>query len=54
MDGQVYAMAGSSHNHVRLADSILGILPSHLKGKTCQSFSSDLKVKKEQVKYISG
>lgn len=45
MDGVVYAMAGAHRNHVRLADNISRRFGNHLEGKTCQSYSSDMKVK---------
>lgn len=45
IDGEVYAMAGAHRNHVRLADNMLGLLLGHLKGKPCQPFGSDMKLK---------
>ncbi|RZK15358.1 MAG: Uma2 family endonuclease, partial [Flavobacterium sp.] len=45
IEGEVYAMAGAHRNHVRLSDNVLGILLAHLKGKPCQPFGSDMKVK---------
>ena len=45
INGEVYAMAGAHRNHVRLADNIMLQFMNHLKGKSCQPFSSDLKIK---------
>jgi len=45
VDGQVYAMSGASANHNRLAGNVFGELRAHLKGKPCQPYTSDMKVK---------
>ncbi|WP_333876598.1 Uma2 family endonuclease [Methylobacter sp.] len=45
IDGYVYAMAGASRNHERIAGNVFGELRSFLKNKPCEPFSSDLKIK---------
>ncbi|SMF97132.1 Endonuclease, Uma2 family (restriction endonuclease fold) [Methylomagnum ishizawai] len=45
IDGQVYAMAGASKNHERIAGNVFGEIRAHLKGKPCEPFASDIKVK---------
>lgn len=43
--GEVYAMAGCTAVHNQLSLSFAGLLLAHLKGKTCRTFISDMKVK---------
>lgn len=45
MDGDVYAMSGAHANHNRLAGNFHTALNIHLKGKPCQPYMSDMKVK---------
>ena len=45
LDGTVYAMSGASRNHERIAGNVYGELRNHLRGKPCEPFSSDLKIK---------
>lgn len=45
IDGQVYAMSGASANHNRLAGNVHTAFNVHLKGKPCQPYTSDMKVK---------
>ena len=45
IDGQVYAMSGASANHNRLAGNVHTAFNVHLKGKSCQPYTSDMKVK---------
>jgi Uma2 family endonuclease len=49
IDGSVYAMAGASKNHERIAGNIFGELRSLLKNTPCEPFSSDIKVKVGQA-----
>jgi Uma2 family endonuclease len=44
-DGEIFAMAGASKEHVRIARSILRHLGNQLEGKPCEPFGSDLRVK---------
>ncbi len=45
IDGTVYAMAGASRNHERIAGNVFGELRNFLKNKPCEPFNSDLKIK---------
>ncbi len=45
IDGDVYAMAGASKNHNRIAANVLRKLGEHLENTPCEPFSSDMKVK---------
>lgn len=45
IDGQVYAMAGASRNHERIAGNVYRKLGDHLQGTPCEAFVSDMKVK---------
>ena len=45
IDGQVYAMAGASNNHGRIAMNIAGEFRNHLKGTPCEAFIADIKVR---------
>ena len=45
LGGSVYAMAGTSVEHNLIAGNIFSSLHAHLKGKSCQVFMSDLKVR---------
>lgn len=44
-DGELVAMSGASKNHERIKGNIAAALHVHLRGKPCEAFSSDLKVK---------
>ncbi len=43
--GVIYAMAGTTVGHGRIADNILSELRNQLRGKKCEAFSSDIKVR---------
>ena len=45
VDGIVYAMAGTSVGHDRIAGNIYRSLGNQLAGRKCESFSSDVKVR---------
>lgn len=45
VDGFVYAMAGASANHERIAGNIYSEFRSHLKNSTCEPFGSDMKLR---------
>jgi Uma2 family endonuclease len=45
VDGYVYAMAGASDDHNRIAGNIFAVLHAALRGKRCEPFSTDMKVK---------
>ncbi|ATG90578.1 Uma2 family endonuclease [Methylomonas koyamae] len=44
-DGELVAMSGASKNHERIKMSLARLLGNHLQGKSCEPFSSDVKVK---------
>jgi Uma2 family endonuclease len=43
--GQIYAMAGASEAHNLIVTNLVAILRPHLRGSSCRSFVSDMKVK---------
>ncbi len=45
IDGYVYAMSGAHSNHNRIAMNLSVAFANHLKGKPCQPYSADMKVK---------
>ncbi len=45
IDGQVYAMAGASANHERIAGNVARKMGNHLEGSPCEPFGSDMKVR---------
>jgi len=45
INGAVFAMAGASRNHDRLAGNVYAKLHAHLENQPCEPFSSDMKVK---------
>jgi Uma2 family endonuclease len=51
VDGIVYAMAGASDNHARIAGDIYTALAIHLRDSPCEPFSSDIKVRVSQKVY---
>lgn len=48
VDGWIRAMSGASNRHNRIATNVLISLGAQLKGKPCQAFNSDTKVKIER------
>jgi Uma2 family endonuclease len=47
INGEIYAMAGAKPNHTRLTNAVSASLFSQLRGKPCEVFSSDQRVKVE-------
>ncbi len=45
VDGYVYAMAGASDDHNRIAGNIFAMLHALLRGNRCEPFMNDMKVK---------
>ncbi len=45
LGGYVYAMAGGTNAHNRIASNVLGAFHAGLKGKPCQPFNSDTKIR---------
>lgn len=46
--GTIYAMAGGTTNHNRIATNATGTLHGQLREKTCEAFNSDMKVRVRQ------
>ncbi|WP_428355149.1 Uma2 family endonuclease [Methyloprofundus sp.] len=47
LQGEIWAMAGASDNHVTIAMNLAFLLKQQLKGNPCRSYISDMKVKIE-------
>ena len=45
IDGQVFAMAGASRNHERIAGNVFGELRNFLINDTCEPFAANIKIK---------
>lgn len=45
IDGEVFAMAGTSRNHSLLVSNCVQMLTNHLQTSPCMTFSSEIKVK---------
>lgn len=45
--GRVYSIVGATNSHNVIATNVLGLLWSKLRGKPCQAFNSDTKVRVE-------
>ena len=43
-DGRVYAMSGGTSQHSQIAGNMYIALATHLRGKVCRAFNSDIKV----------
>lgn len=52
VDGKVYAISGASARHNRIATNVTGIIYSQLKGKPCQVFNSDMKIRIRQSRSV--
>jgi len=52
IDGEIYAMTGGTPDHSGIAANGVGELRSQLRGKPCRVFTSDLKVKVSEIKYL--
>lgn len=47
LDGEMFAMAGGTRKHSRIAVNLAGILNNRLAGKACQVFNSDMRLRIE-------
>ncbi len=51
VEGEIYAMAGTSGNHNLIAGEIYGLLLNHLRSSKCQPFFGDIKVRVTKTVY---
>lgn len=49
VDGQIYAMVGATDAHVTIAGNLFALLRSHLRGRGCRVYISDMKVRIEPL-----
>ncbi len=49
IQGEIFAMGGARRDHVVVAGNTFALLKHHLKGKPCQVYISDMKLRVEQV-----
>ena len=47
IDGEAYAMAGASDNHVTIAGNLFALLRGHVRGTGCRVYISDMKARIE-------
>ena len=52
IDGYVYAMAGTSINHGRIASNLVGELRQHLKNLPCDVLTADVKINVNACKFF--
>src|SRR5437667_1934288 len=45
INGQIYAMAGASREHIAIATNLIGELHAQLKGRPCRVYNSDMRVR---------
>ncbi len=43
-DGEVHATAGASDGHVTIAGNLFALLCSHVRGRSCRVYISDMKI----------
>lgn len=53
LDGEVFSMAGGSEKHALLAANINRELGNHLKGKPCRVYTSDMRLKAEELDFYA-
>ena len=49
IQGEIFAMGGARRDHVVVAGNTFALLKHHLKGKPCQVYISDMKLRVEQI-----
>ncbi len=54
VDGAVYSMPESTVNHSRIATNATVAVGAQLRGKRCQVFNSDMKVRKDRMQLELG
>ena len=48
-NGQIYAMAGATPTHVRISGNVYHAIRTQLRGKPCEPFNSDLRVRVDET-----
>lgn len=48
-DGEIFALAGASRAHCLLTSNIVGLLHGQLRGRSCNVYASDMRVKVESL-----
>lgn len=43
-DGEIFAMSGAKRNHNKITTNLNGLVWQHLKGKSCENYSNDMRV----------
>lgn len=49
LDGEIFAMAGASREHNQISANIVRVLGNQFLEKNCSVFSSDMKVKIDEI-----
>jgi Uma2 family endonuclease len=52
IDGHMHAMSGGTINHGQIAYNMANLVHTHLKGKTCRFFQSDVRFQVAEGKYF--
>jgi Uma2 family endonuclease len=52
VDGEIFAMAGSSDAHASISGNIFADLKAQLRGSECKPYISDMKVKTSETQYF--
>jgi Uma2 family endonuclease len=47
LDGRIYAMSGGSRSHARIAVNLIREISTQLRGRPCEAFGSDMRVRVE-------
>ena len=47
VDGEIFAMAGAAPEHIEITDNLTAALRTRLRGRSCRSYSSDMRVRPE-------
>ncbi len=50
--GRIYAMAGASRRHNLIAGNILAALKTQLRGKPCETYMADMRVKSQPDRVV--
>jgi len=52
VDGEMFAMAGASRSHVRIQQNLAVALDAALRGRRCEAFGSDMRIKVSGRAYL--